>query len=145
MSKDIFVYTFIGGRKKQQNIAATAGNAVATITSTGKRVLILHGRITLVCNITVANRYIILSKRDSAGNVIQMLANSQATIASATRIIGFGELVYSTGATPAAGDDYIGLSNPIVIEGGQVFDIRITNGVAGDSFSGYIETLEIDL
>lgn len=144
MSSDVFAWIFPGGALKTVTIAATAGNVVTNKTpGAGKRWLVLHGKIILVTNITVANRYIELHITDGT-NILHSLGQHGAVTASLTSRLGFGPAKYILSIAAAYDHGYIGF-DPLMIEDDDQLRIVITNGVAGDSYSGYIRVLEISI
>ena len=141
-----FAWTFQGGRHLTITIGATAGNVVTNLTpALGKRWLILGGIVTIVCDATAVNRIIILTATDGT-NITRPLSQTANILATTTKKSGFGEAnYYSTGCNPATVDWYCGLGTPILLEGADQFRITINAGVAGDSYSGFIDILEVDV
>jgi len=130
-------------------IGATAGNVTTylqptTLTTVSKRWLILRGRLTLTTDGTVVNRTINLTPFSTGlAQPMEFIGNSGVIPASTTKSLSFGEGANSVGGTLGSGDDYIGLHRPIIIVNNNSLQIAIVNGVAGDSYSGYIEVLEL--
>jgi len=139
-------WTFQGGKRVIKTIAATAGDAVANLSpGTGKRWLVLRGRLTLVADANAANRYVNLRLTDGT-NVVEGIGQlSTAIVANETKILDFGEVRFMSGAAIAYDSlGYLGF-NPILLEGADQFRIEIVGGLAGDSYSGYVVVLEIDI
>lgn len=133
---------FIGGKRTVETIAATAGDVITNLSphSTNRRWLVLSGRITLVADATVANRSIRFYKTDGT-NITEYLFTSAAVTAGQTRSISHGEVKHLDTATIL--DNFYAGHDPILIEGADQFRIQIGNGVAGDSYSGYVVILEV--
>lgn len=147
--KEVLALTFKGGKRLQNTIAATAGNIITNLSpATGKRWLVLRGKITIVNDATVADRVIAIEITD--GTVLtESIGYSAAIQASETGKLDFGE-ARNIGGNDASvlGDllgnvrSYIGI-DPILIEEADQFRITIVNGVAGDSYSGYVVVREL--
>lgn len=137
------VFTFPAGKRVTKVIAATAGNVVTNLTpGPGKRWLVLRGRITVVPDGTVLDRYLDFAVTDGT-NVTEGLGSSPAIPATITHILSHGEGRVTVGA--ALGDNsYIG-HDPVLVEGADQFRITLRSGVAGDSYSGYVVVMEIDV
>lgn len=138
-------YVFQGGQAKQIVVTATAGNVVTNLTpATGRRWLILRGEIYLSCDVTVANRRIIIQITDGT-NIVETFAYSNIVIASGQGTLDFGEgltLANSAGFGQISTDiGYIGIQ-PIFLANVEQFRISINAGVAGDAYSARIEVLE---
>lgn len=133
------------GQIKTWTIAATAGNATASLASTAyKKYLIIYGRITLVCDATVANRYIIVNIQNSGGTVTyrRLLTNATAITASQTRSISYvDESTNRQGESSDLAD--IGLGQWCVIASTDKIVISVYGGVAGDSYSGAFKYIEL--
>jgi len=146
MSDVFHVLGVPAGRKLTITIPATAGNVTTNISpGVGKRYLLMRGRITLQNNATVANRQVILAITDGT-NISEYLLVGANVAASAAWNISMGEvnLAPSTGALGDSSGGYLGLGNGIVLHGVDQFRITISAGVAGDSYSGFLDFLEVD-
>lgn len=145
MVKQEIIFTAKGGRRRTVVIAATAGNVVKNMTpEAGKRWVILRGIIILVTDATVANRQVKLQLTDGT-NVTESLAIGNAHVASLTRPTNLGEARNVVGGLLGNGDNrYIGI-DPILLENPDQFRITIQAGVAGDSYSGFLVVIEIDM
>lgn len=126
-----------------QTIAATAGNVATNLTTPAfKRWLCVYGRITLVCDATVATRNIYLSILYGSNYFTKFLAGGNAT-ASQTKVTSFNDNNNSTVNAIAALDDTTEGLSPFVLFSGFAFRIQVNNGVAGDSYSGYVMMCEV--
>lgn len=121
-------------------IPNTAGDEVYDITPTGgKRWLILNILLKLITDETVVNRYIDEFITDSGGNVIVYLPESPAHARN---------LTVRKAMIPGADRDGTGLmiqsvysAYPLLIDDGY-YRVSITNGQAGDVYSGTLQVLE---
>lgn len=141
----LYIVPPYGGYHYRKTIAATAGNVAATWSpAAGKRGYLLCGRITLVCDATVASRKIRLYHQITSGAVNKSAVMvGSAAAASETRVLAFtGSVVAGSGTFDA--DAYFGINPQSWSVGSdERFYIDILNGVAGDSYSGVLEILEL--
>lgn len=123
-------------------IAVTAGNIVTNLTAgTNKRWLILYGRVTLVADATVANRYIEHKITDGTNVLMEGNVNSTAITAGQTRTNNYG--LYTNGTASGSNDTWqISFIHDMLIEKAMQLRFKIAGGQAGDSYSGYIVVLE---
>lgn len=137
---------FQGGRRVTKTIPATAGNVAYNLSpGAGKRFILLRGRLGLVADVTVANRKFYLQLTDGTNITARFLNNTTAITASQSKGISLLEEVSHIGGEVGIGDlAAIGIGRQI-LEGADQLKIGVDGGVAGDSFSGYIVVLEIDL
>jgi len=140
-----FAFTFPGGELKTITISATAGNATANKTpGANKRWVLLYARITLVCDATVVDRYINAQLTDGTNILAILMGITTAVTASQTKSVS-----YQRGIAVGKGDagtDHAHINmGDVILEGADQFRINITSGVAGDSFSGFLRVLEINL
>lgn len=135
------------GRKRTLTISATAGNVSTDLSpSVGKRWTILYGQMTCVCDANAADRSMSLALRTEAGQVLHVIgSNSTAWTAGQTKGLGFGPVIFQVGGYLGSFNVYFGLSEQCIIEGTEVFRVAIGNGQAGDSYSGVITVLEVDV
>lgn len=130
-----------GGRLIRSAIPATAGNVAYDLSPGNEyRYMLLNIRITLVCDASVANRSIKFAILDSAGTTQYGMGVSSAAItANQTKTLVADQLSgFSTGVV-IDGDWYFSIpADRVLIEGSEKIRISITNGVAGDSYSGTI-------
>ena len=144
--------TFPGGTLKTVEVTATAGNVVSDSTpGSGKRWKILYGNIVLTTDGTVVNRTFRVQIL-SGGDVLSNLGASSENIpASTTGTLDFGGLFGAnnrnfTNGAYAGYPQFFSLDPAsFIIEGSDIFKITINNGVAGDSFEGFIRVLEFGL
>jgi len=130
-------------RKSTITISATAGN-VATNKTPGanKRWLLFRGRIILVCDANAANRQIILQLTDGT-NVTETLWISGNITAGVTHTCSMGEVRLAPSTGTVGDTSYLGF-DILLLHGAAQFRITISAGLAGDSYSGYLEVLETD-
>jgi len=137
---------FPGGKRVVKAIPATAGNVITNLSpGAGKRWLILREIITLVNDATVANRAIEVVFTDGT-NITERLCSTNSVLASETKILSLGEarIVQATSLSQDGTHMYVGI-NPILLDSNDQLRITIKNGVAGDSYSGFLVVLEIDV
>ena len=140
MSENI-AWIFAGGKRVTKTIAATAGDVAATLSPTaGKRWKVLHGILTLVCDATVVDRYIRGQLTDGT-NITCDLFSSAAVTASQTKLAG----ILAGKASASALHVYFERSRDMILEGADELKFYITSGVAGDSYSGHVVILEIEV
>lgn len=138
-------FTALAGRLKTITIAATAGNVVSNSSpGTGKRWLVLYGRITVVSDATAANRYPQTYLTDGTNQLVSLGRNSTAFTASETKVLSYRS-GSGTGINVTVNHALVTLPVPCVLEGADQFRISILGGVAGDSFSGFLRVLEVDV
>lgn len=142
-----FTYTFLGGRRIHKTIAATAGNVQTDLTpGAGKRWLVIGGHIRLVNDGNAANRQIMLKVMNALVDS-RAIGATTAITAGQTRDLDFGEgRAAQTAAlgNPSYGQFYLGIA-PTLVDGTDIFNVTILAGLAGDSYSGDITLLEIDI
>lgn len=144
-------FTFQGGKRSHEAIAATAGNVIKNLSpGAGKRWLVLSGSIAIVTDVNAGNRWLVISKTDGT-NVVEVIAHTAAQPASKTNHIDFGEGILGSGTSSMVlgdlADDaqfYFGI-RPILIEGSDQLRFTVSGGLAGDSYSGYVTVLEMDV
>lgn len=128
------------GKLLVTNIGATAGNVVTTAVA-GGRARLVGGRITLVCDATVTNRLFLFDFLEGANILMRLLKTTNVT-ASQTYVCSLQEdtgLISSSSHGNARADNsYIPVPKNNIIEGLQKFNITISNGQAGDSYSGFL-------
>ena len=135
---------FPGGKRRIIKIAATAGNVITNLSpGSGKRWLVLFGDLTLVCDATVATRYMQLSTTDGT-NLTQSFPGL-APVASETKNISYNQTVEHLTAVAVTADAHVAIGNNIILEGADQLRITINAGVAGDSYSGFFVVLEVDV
>jgi len=141
-----FKTVMIGGTRAIETIAATAGNVVTNLTpGIGIRWIVIRGKIVLVTDATVVNRLIETHITDGT-NVITKLLRTANIPASLTRSLFYNTTQNASGGAIAeTGAVHLVMNNQLVLEGDDQFRITITNGVAGDSYSGYLVVLEAKL
>jgi len=141
---EMFAWTFLGGRRVIKTISATAGNVVTDLSpGDGKRWLVLFGRITLTTDATVANRKISYYLRDGSGDT-NFLGASNAIPENSTGVFNLHQHYEKSSNVGEGGEDHIGVGL-ILLEDSDQLRITISNGQAGDSYSGKIVVLEVDV
>lgn len=144
-------FDFPAGRIRTIPIAATAGNVNADLAvPAGKQWRILSSHITLVTDATVVNRTPYVEKRNGT-DVTEPIGFGGSWGASNTVYFSMGEAVtlYGTGAglghrAGASYSAYIGIQN-LYLGKDDLLRISIVNGVAGDSYQGFLSVLEVDV
>lgn len=128
-------------------IPATAGNVEYNITPNEKnrRWMILDLQLIFVADATVADRKVNIEPQNLAGDKIgHGFQNTNAFTASATRRIGltrdFTRLVDVTMVTVNALGE-----GTWIIQKEEKINISVTAGVAGDSYSGWIRVIEVEI
>lgn len=132
------------GSLKLNTIAATAGNIATRLASNPyNKLMILSSNITLVCDATVANRYIQWNITDTSHTQTGNVGQTAAITASQTKSAGIVNTNgYSSGATSNL-DWNIYVPIGIFLGAGEELAITIAGGVAGDSYTGYIRYIEM--
>jgi hypothetical protein len=140
--------TYPGGNYKRIPIPATAGNVASDLVTPGltKRYLIIEASIILVCDANAANRYIRMTKFNATPVAITGLAVGTVLIANETGRLEIGPITYIRNAEAGTGgvtSDYVGYAYPPIVNETDFIRISIDGGLAGDSFSGYVDVLEL--
>ena len=136
-------FTFPGGRKVSKTIPATAGNVVYNLSpGLGKRWIIVRGIITITTDVTVADRYTALSVTDGTRVISDYGYKTAPQAASGASSAYLNQSKRLSSWTEVGGT--VDLSG-VILEGNDQLRITINNGVAGDSYSGFVEVMEIDL
>lgn len=141
--KDTVAYTLKKGRPLLATIPATAGNVAYALTpGSGYIIEVYYGVVTLVCNGTAGNRLFRLDITNAAGTVIYPLGYSATAItAGLTATLNLRPTGWTIASTDWVFDGDSCVEFPKTIYDTDVFKISIINGLAGDSFSGYIKYL----
>jgi len=142
---EVFAWIFPGGKRVVKTIAATAGNVATNLSpGTGKRWLLLFGRVTLVNDSTVATRYLTFATTDGT-NLTQRFPI--LNLGQAKDLTYFYSLHQHLSHIGGSGIEnlHLGIGTHIILEGADQLRISVTSGVAGDSYSGSIVVLEIDV
>lgn len=128
-----------GPRLFTATIAATAGNVATTITVPENGMYnLIYGQVSLTADATAANRRVVLHGRDSAGNIlIDIHAGDVVTANEANFHHEFMRGVFRE--TTFVGDALqVPVPQDLWLNGGEDIYIDVENGVAGDSYSGYL-------
>jgi len=138
-------YTALGGRLRHIAVPSTAGNLVYTALTPGSgfRWMLLYARLKLITDATVANRTLNIVPRDGSSNSLTSPRMSAVITASLTAYLS---LVGSIGLIAGSYQDgSVFAIDPfsMIIEGSDFFQIDVSNGVAGDAYSGFITVLEV--
>ena len=130
------------GRLVEFTIAAHAGNTADLTVSpnVNTRLHVIAGLITLVCDGTVANRVLNVGRRASGGVTRDILVATGNILATTTKTLAFNRDL-KMAPTGYVGSDFQAGAGWI-IPYGQYFQIYVNAGVAGDSFSGWIQCWE---
>lgn len=152
------IETIPGGRRVFVTVPATAGNVVYSkqVPRAELRWHLVSARLTLVCDGTVASRTMKLRRLKSLAtgvtSVLGMGVFGAAATAGQTKTLAcLGGYQYQS-STSGEADAFFAIE-PLwwMIENTGItndpadmcFHVEITNGVAGDSFSGVMEFLEV--
>jgi hypothetical protein len=126
-------------------VAATAGNALHTYTNSSSDTLrILWAQLSLVTGATVANRTVNLLIYDGAGTPVlrlSIVAGAVATASLTTRFDFFQDIARETAIAATALK--VPIPKDLFIPPGWSFKFSVTNGVAGDSYSGNYMLAEV--
>jgi len=138
-------WIFLGGKLRILSISATAGNSSATLSpGSGKRWIILYGRIELSTSADTGDRYIFVEIDDGSNSLLKLPRNSGAITASQTKsleIAPYGFCLNTGNQAPSVG--HVGLALPLIIEGSMRLKVSISGGFAEDSFTGKFVVLEV--
>lgn len=138
------MYSFPGGRLRHVEIAATAGNVDKDLSPGANiRWLFLYGFITLVCDATAANRVINCTLEDGSSNALFPLQKTGNITAGQTRTVAYSVGVLDGIADVVIANFNIAVPSLALVEGSDKLAFTVANGVAGDSYSGYITVLEV--
>lgn len=152
MIPDNLQFIFPGGKLKTETIAATAGNVATSLRPpNNRRWLVLYGRITLVADANAANRQVQIHLTDGT-NILAKYPSSASITANETKNVSFMQQVSEGGpiATTELDKNVIGIG-PVLLEGDIVaanadrLVITIGNGLAGDSYTGFVRVLEVNV
>ena len=133
------------GTMVTEEVSAT-GNVSTdfSLSDAGKRAIILGGNVVLVCDGTVTNRVVKLFILTSGSDVIEESYQSGNITASQTRQVIFSKNAQEADSTPSQ-HAHLNIPDSWIIEGSEIFRLRINNGQAGDSYSGRFRVLEFGL
>lgn len=143
------VLSYPGGQLKTITIAATAGN-VTTAKTPGafKRWVILYGTLFLDTDANPGNRRFNLRIEDPTNVLSYLGAMDTPVVGNETGAVDFGiisDVSNWIGGRPAVDSaSFFSVKNAI-IEGADELVIDVTNGLAGDSYSGFFRVLELGL
>lgn len=148
--KDV-TFDFPAGRIRTIPIAATAGNVNKDLAvPAGKQWRVLSLHTTLTTDATVVNRTPYIEKRNGT-DVTEHIGHGGSWGQNSSVYFSMGEavVVYGTGAglghrSGAAYSSYIGIQN-LFLGKDDLLRISIVNGVAGDSYQGFLTVLEVDV
>lgn len=137
-------FIFFGGKLVTKTIVATAGNVVTNLSPPdGRRWIVLFGRLTIVCDANAANRQFALALTDGT-NVLFNYPSSPVMTANETKSLGLIS-DHTTWGTFTEKDKAILGIGKVVIEKDDQLRITIDNGLAGDSYSGFVRVLEVNV
>lgn len=122
-------------------VPATAGNATyQLIAPTGYRYLVLRGNLILVCDGNAANRIIANAVTDGT-NLLRWFQKSGAVTAGQTRSLGYAQELKDLNMTDI--DNFTLVIRDLYVDDSVRLEVSITDGVAGDSFSGFFLVFKI--
>ena len=133
------------GRLRRITIPATAGNVAyaALSPAAGFRWKLLALQVTLTCDATVASRLILTYPRTAAGLYLSTVRYSVAITASQTKKYFFTSRIGQTGSGTFEGTVFeIDPAGEQLAAGEQLY-LAVSNGQAGDSYSGILTVLEM--
>lgn len=139
-------WMFLGGRVRTLTISNTAGNVVTDLSpGTGKRWIVLRGRIQLSTDATSVNRYVALDIKHGADSMTGWAGSAAvgASVSNAGIGISMANSQGQNGTTRGYGEIVVGF--PCIIDGDDKLRISITNGQSGDSYVGWVQVLEVDV
>lgn len=123
-------------RVRTEFVGATAGNVVSTLSPhTGKTGQVVYAQVILTTDATVANRRIIMTVKDAAGNsLIDTHAGAVVPASSTNFHLEFMQGVYRETSFI---DDALQVPIPmsLIIPPGGSVSITVQNGQAGDSYT----------
>lgn len=123
-------------RMSAVSVPATAGNVVYSFTNTEDVPMqMLYGDLTLTTSASVANRQPKLGLCDSDGNTFMEVIGGASVTASLTTSLKYLPGIYRETAI-ALGALQVPIPTEAVIPPGWSVKITVTNGVAGDSYTG---------
>lgn len=134
-------------RKYVQETTATAGNTTVEISGVNsKRKFLISIVVELVCDATVANRYIrVYRKVTATGSPLGPTFCSPAVTASQTHRLAMGMGRTAPIGGSFANDHSILGFEPLqmAVDAGQYFQVLISSGVAGDAYTIKWEIAEV--
>lgn len=133
------------GQIKTITVTAFAGNSHSHKgPGAGRKWKVLSMMITLVCDATVANRYIRWALQTTAGVSLGPQGQSNTAVtASQTKLLSLGPNDLSYEQTVAASNSHQVIANGMIVGASNEIYLDINGGVAGDSASGYIDVIEL--
>lgn len=132
------------GQIKTITISATAGNVTTDETpGATKKWKILYAYFSLVTDATVADRTFNIYITDSSNNPLTGNVYSAAHVASTTKYYNISPWNISGTNFTVAGNSVTYGMRELIISGTDKMRIGISNGVAGDSYSGRIKVIEL--
>lgn len=140
-----FAFTFPGGELKTITFAATAGNVVTNKTpGAGVRWIVLYGRFTLVADANAANRYLNAQLTDGTNVLCTLIGLNAAITAGQTKSVSYQKGIAAAKGDAGTDHGHICIGD-VILEGADQFRMTITDGQAGDSYSGYLRVLEMNM
>ena len=144
--------TFPGGTLKTVEVPATAGNANSDSSpGSRKRWKILMGSVSLTTDATAVNRTFRVKIYPEGTFTLNVGTSSENIPGSTTASLVFGGFYNANNRNFTLGGfsgypAFFSLDpNSMILEGSDVLRISIVNGVADDSFEGFIRVLEFGL
>lgn len=135
----------MNGRLRHILIGATAGNVSTTLQpGAGKRWYLVSGRVGLVTDVTVANRYIVFGTYMTGAVLLHSAVRSDVITASLTRYFSLMGSVTTAGSATImdTGSVHEIVFDHEILEGSDYATVSILGGVAGDSYSGVVTVVE---
>lgn len=128
---------------KLYSIAATAGNAVATMpNNTSQDLELLYGHVSISTSAGVANRFVVLSVVTKEGVTLMDLHAGVAVAANASNT--HVEVVPGVPRETAIVNNSFTMGFPVKLQipAGGSLQVSVVNGVAADSFTGRFAAIE---
>lgn len=138
-------FTMPAGWLRTLIIENTPGNVLMPLSpGPGFRWRILMGRLTLVCDATVASRFMRLGIYipGITGALCPQIYGAAAA-ANETKTMSFSEQIVTSGGAFSADSAHHGIGQGWILEGTDYLQIGISAGVAGDVYNGAIRVLEV--
>ena len=136
--------TFPGGTLKTVEIEETNGNIDTDYSPGTKRAIILGGQVEIVCDGTSVNRVLKMFILTSGEDTIEESFQSDNITADQTRQVIFSKNAQEADANPSQ-HGHLNVPDSWIIEGDEIFRLRINNGQSDDSYSGRFRVLEFGL
>ena len=141
--------SFPGGHLKTVEIPATAGNVVTTISpGVGVRWIIQYGEVNIDSDGNAGNRKFVIEITDGTDTVLHLGDNDNAITANQKGVVIImnpqGMQDWTMGTPGFNVTSTLPISG-LLLEGADELQIEINNGLAGDSYEGFIRVLALGI